>query len=58
MPSELKQKKFLVTEEESELIERRAREAGKSVSSMTREFWGLTPIHHGKKPKKEKEKNK
>jgi hypothetical protein len=58
MPTELKYKKFLVTEEESAQIDRRAAAEGKSVSNMTREMWKLPPLHHGKKPKeKDKKKN-
>jgi hypothetical protein len=58
MPTEHKKKGFLVTPEEDSEIERRAKEAGKSVSNMTREFWGLPPLHHGKKPKQKEKSNK
>jgi hypothetical protein len=58
MPSELKYKKFLVTEEESAMVDRIADRAGKSVSNMTRELWKLPPLHHGKKPKEEKKRKK
>lgn len=57
MPTELIRKQFLLTEEENERIEEKAKQLGLSVSNYTRKLHGLKPLEKGGARIKQKESN-
>lgn len=58
MPSELIRKSFLLTDEESAEIEKRASDKKLSVSNLVRERLGLKPLERGFARIKTKNKEK